>query len=83
MLGQQRIWDWQSGLQGVEFHGFRFMTKLFSELRSILPNEQRKEKLKQILNCQMSPIALSEKNAYIEGFKLGVRMANEILADAQ
>ena len=24
MLGQQRIWDWQSGLQGVEFHGFRF-----------------------------------------------------------
>ena len=59
------------------------MTKLFSELRSILPNEQRKEKLKQIENCQMSLIALSVKNAYIEGFKLGVRMANEILADAQ
>ena len=34
-------------------------------------------------NCQLSLIALSEKDAYIEGFKLGVRMTTEIYADTQ
>ena len=59
------------------------MTRLFDELRSILTNEQQKEKLEQIENCQLSLISQSEKNAYIEGFKLGVRMTTEIHADTQ
>ena len=59
------------------------MTRLLEELRSTLTNEQQKEKLEQIENCQLSLIALSEKDAYIEGFKLGVKMATEIYADTQ
>ena len=59
------------------------MTRLLEELRSTLTNEQQKEKLEQIENCQFSLIALSEKDAYIEGFKLGVKMATEIYADTQ
>lgn len=50
------------------------MTKLPDELRSMLTTEQQKEKLEQIENCQLSLIALSEKDAFIEGFKLGVKM---------
>ena len=59
------------------------MTKLLDELRSILTNEQQKEKLEQIENCQLSLIALSEKDAFIEGFKFGVRMTTEIYSDTQ
>ena len=59
------------------------MTRLLEELRSTLTNEQQKVKLEQIENCQLSLIALSEKDAYIEGFKLGVKMATEIYADTQ
>ena len=50
------------------------MTKLLDELRSMLTTEEQKEKLEQIESYQLSLIALSEKDAYIEGFKLGVRM---------
>ena len=52
-------------------------------LLSMLTTEHQKDKLEQIENCQLSLIALSEKDAYIEGFKLGVRMTTEIYADTQ
>ena len=59
------------------------MTRLLDELRAMLTTEQQKEKLEQIENCQLSLIALSEKDAYIEGFKLGVRITTEIYTDTQ
>ena len=59
------------------------MTQLLDEIRSMLTTEQQKEKLEQIENCQLTLIALSEKDAYIEGFNLGVRMATEIYTDTQ
>ena len=59
------------------------MTRLLDELRSTLTTELQKEKLEQIENCQLSLIALSEKDAFIEGFKLGVKMTTEIYADTQ
>ena len=59
------------------------MTRLLSELRSTLTTEQQKEKLEQMENCQLSLIALFEKDAFIEGFKLGVKMTIEIYADTQ
>ena len=59
------------------------MTKLLDELRPMLTSKQQKEKLEQIENSQLSLIALSEKDAYIEGFKLGIRMTTEIYADTQ
>ena len=59
------------------------MAKLLDEFRSIITSEQQKEKLEQIESCQLSLIALSEKDAYIEGFKLGVKIATEIYTDTQ
>ncbi len=59
------------------------MTRLFDELRAMITTEKQKEKLEQMENCQLSLIALSEKDAYIEGFKIGVRMTTEIYADTQ
>ena len=59
------------------------MTKLLYELRSMLTTEQQKEKLEQMENCQLSLIALSEKDAYIEGYKIGVKMTTEIYADTR
>ena len=59
------------------------MTKLFDKLRTMLTTEQQKDMLEQIENCQLSLIALSEKDAFIEGFKLGVKMTTEIYSDTQ
>ena len=59
------------------------MTKLLVELRAMITTEQQKVKLEQIENCQLSLITLSEKDAFIEGFKLGVKMTTEIYADTQ
>ena len=59
------------------------MTDLIDELKSLLTDEQQKEKIEQIDSCQLSLIALSERDAYIEGFKLGVKMTTEIFADTQ
>jgi hypothetical protein len=47
----------------------------------MLTTEQQKDMLEQIENCQLSLIALSEKDAFIEGFKLGVKMTTEIYVD--
>ena len=58
------------------------MAKLLDVFRSIITSEQQKEKLEQIESCQLSLIALSEKDAYIEGFKLGVKIATEIYTES-
>ena len=59
------------------------MTRLLDGLKSLLTTEQQKEVIEQIDSCQLSLIALSERDAYIEGFKLGVKMATEIFTDTQ
>ena len=59
------------------------MTGLLDELKELLTTEQQKEKPEQINNCQLSLIALSERDAYLEGFKLGVKITTEIYADTQ
>ncbi len=59
------------------------MTELLNELNGLLTTEQQKEKTDQIDNCLLSLIALSERDAYLEGFKLGVKMITEIYTDTQ
>lgn len=59
------------------------MTNLLDELKVLTTDEQQKEKIEQIDNCRLSLIALSERDAYIEGFKLGVKMTTEIYADTK
>lgn len=54
------------------------MIELLEELKSMLTAAEQQEKLEQIDSCQLSLIALSERDAYIEGFNLGVRMMVEI-----
>ena len=54
------------------------MTELLDELKDFLIDEQQREVLEQVDNCQLSLIALSERDAYLEGFKLGVKLTTEI-----
>jgi hypothetical protein len=57
------------------------MAALMEELSSLPEEDQQKEKIAQIAGKQTELIALSERDAYIEGFKLGVKMATEIYTD--
>ena len=57
------------------------MTALIEELSSLLEKDQQKEKIAKLAEWQTELIALSERDAYIEGFKLGVKMATEIYSD--
>ena len=41
------------------------------------------KRLYKAVSVLMSLIALSEKDAFIEGFKLGVKMTTEIYADTK
>lgn len=59
------------------------LTELLDALKSILTTAQQEEKIEQIDACQLSLIALSERDAYLEGFKLGVKMTTEIFSDTQ
>ena len=59
------------------------MTDLIEELSTLFENDRQKEKIDQLADKQTELIALSERDAYIEGFKLGVRMTTEIYADTQ
>ena len=54
------------------------MTSLFDELKKALTAKEQQEKLEKIDSCQLSLIALSERDAYLKGFKLGVKMMSEI-----
>ena len=59
------------------------MTDLIEELSTLFENDRQKEKIDQLADKQTELIALSERDAYIEGFKLGVRMTTEIFLDTQ
>jgi len=59
------------------------MIRLLNKLKFLFTTEQQKEKLEIIDNSQLSLIALAERDAYIEGLKLGVKMTTEIFADSQ
>ena len=54
------------------------ITKLTGELNETLSTEEQKEVFEQIITCQMSLIALSERDAFIKGYKLGTRMTTEV-----
>ena len=56
------------------------MTELLDELKALLTDEQQREILEQIDNRQLSLIAFSERDAYLEGFKMGARMMIEIIS---
>ena len=57
------------------------MTVLIEELSSLSEKEQQKEKITRLAEKQTELIALAERDAYIEGFKLGVKMTTEIYTD--
>ncbi len=59
------------------------MTDLIEELSTLFENDRKKEKIEQLADKQTELIALSERDAYIEGFKLGVKMITEIYTDKQ
>ena len=57
------------------------MTALIEELSSLSEKDQQKEKITRLAERQTELIALAERDAYIEGFKLGVKLATEIYTD--
>ena len=51
-------------------------------LKSLSDCEQTlKDKLQDILERRITLMALAERDAYLEGFKLGVKLATEIYTD--
>lgn len=56
-------------------------TKLIEELSSLLEKDQQKEKMEKLADRQTELIALAERDAYIEGFKLGMKMTTEIYTE--
>ena len=51
-------------------------------LKNLSDSEQTlKDKLQDVLERRISLMALAERDAYLEGFKLGVKMATEIYTD--
>lgn len=51
-------------------------------LKNLPDSEQTlKDKLQDVLERRISLMALAERDAYIEGFKLGVKLATEIYTD--
>lgn len=57
------------------------MTALIEELSSLSEKDQQKEKITRLAERQTELIAIAERDAYIEGFKLGVKLATEIYTD--
>ena len=54
------------------------MTALMEELPSLSEKDQQKEMITRLAERQTELIALAERDAYLEGFKLGVKMSTEI-----
>ena len=51
-------------------------------LKNLSDSEQTlKDSLQDVLERRISLMALAERDAYIEGFKLGVKLATEIYTD--
>ena len=57
------------------------MTALIEELSSMSEKDQQKEKITMLAERQTELIALAERDAYLEGFKLGMKLATEIYTD--
>ena len=72
------VWDHLFKLSKDTKKKLSKMIALLDELKNMLTAAEQQEKFEQIDSCQLSLIALTERDAYIEGFKLGVRMMVEI-----
>ena len=57
------------------------MTALIEELSSMSEKDQQKEKITMLAERQTELIALAERDAYLEGLKLGIKLATEIYTD--
>lgn len=54
------------------------MCEAIEKLKASMPNEQLKEKVDETFNLQAELISLSDRDAFIDGFKLGVYIAAEV-----
>lgn len=51
------------------------------ELRFCVNEKQSKEKLEEMIESHSSLLALNEKDAFLNGFKLGIRMILEVMSE--
>ena len=51
------------------------------ELRFYVSEKHSKEKLEELIESQSSLLALNDRDAFLNGFKLGVRMILEVMSE--
>ena len=55
------------------------MCEAIEELKASMPDEELKEKIDDTFSLQTELISLSERDSFIDGFKLGIRIATKVL----
>lgn len=55
------------------------MFAAIENLKASMPDEKLKEQLDDAFNLQTELISLSERDSFIDGFKLGIRIATKVL----
>lgn len=55
------------------------MCEAIEKLKASMPNEQLKEKVDETFDLQTELISLSDRDAFIDGFRLGVLIAITVL----
>lgn len=55
------------------------MCDAIEKLKASMPDEQLKEKVDETFNLQTELISLSDRDAFIDGFRLGVLIAINVL----
>ena len=56
------------------------MCEVIENLKASMPDEQLKEQLDDAFNLQTELISLSDRDSFIDGFRLGVRMGVDVFS---
>lgn len=59
------------------------MFDAIDKLKASTSDEQLREQIDAVFDCQPELIALSERDAFIDGFRLGIRIGIEVFSSAQ
>ena len=55
--------------------------KIIDNLSAMLNTKEQQEAINTVINSQSNVIALTEKDAFLAGFKLGIKVMSEVFTD--
>ena len=55
--------------------------KIIDNLSAMLNTKEQQEAINTVINSQSQVIALTEKDAFLAGFKLGIKVMSEVFTD--